>query len=74
MDNQHNKIKGYRDLLQEEIDLINECKVLAEACGVLIAKLDALESNDKRCIGIGKTKLQEGFMWVIRGVAQPTTF
>ena len=26
MDNQHQKIKGYRDLSQEEIDLMNEIK------------------------------------------------
>lgn len=26
MDNQHKKIKGYRDLLQEEIDLMNRIK------------------------------------------------
>lgn len=40
MDNQHQKIKGYRDLSQTEIDLMNEGKELAEKCGDFIAKLE----------------------------------
>ena len=74
MENQHKKITGYRELSQEEIDLMNEGKALAEACGQLIAKLESLDSTDMRCVQLGKTNLQQGFMWAIRGVAQPTTF
>lgn len=74
MDNQHKKITGYRDLSQEEIDLMNEAKELAKNCGQLIAKLESLDSTDKRSIALGKTNLQQGFMWAIRGIAQPTTF
>lgn len=74
MDNQHQKITGYRDLSQEEIDLMNEGKALAEKCGEFIAKLEANAATDKRCVALGKTSLQQGFMWAIRGVAQPTTF
>lgn len=85
MENQHQKIKGYRDLSQEEIDLMNEGKALAEQCGVYIAKLRAQASVlnpdggkqpalDQRWISIGATDLQRGFMAVIRGIAQPTTF
>ena len=74
MDNQHQKIKGYRDLSQEEIDLMNEGKALAEKCGEFIAKLEADTTTDKRCAALGKTNLQQGFMWAIRAVAQPTTF
>lgn len=74
MENQHQKITGYRDLSQEEIDLMNEGKALAEKCGEFIAKLEATESTDKRNVALGKTNLQQGFMWAIRGVAQPTTF
>ena len=39
MENQHEKITGYRDLTQDEIDLMNEGKALAERCGEYIAKL-----------------------------------
>lgn len=31
-------------------------------------------SLDKRWVSIGATQLQQGFMAVIRGIAQPTTF
>ncbi|MBN49982.1 MAG: hypothetical protein CMN85_10605 [Spongiibacteraceae bacterium] len=74
MDNQHKKIKGYRDLTQEEIDLMNEGKALAEQCGNFIAKLEANDTTDKRSVALGKTSLQQGFMWAIRGVAKPSTF
>ena len=74
MKDQHEKIKGYRDLSQEEIDLMNEGKALAEQCGAFIDKLLATESTDKRNVSLGKTNLQQGFMWAIRSVAQPTTF
>ena len=82
------KITGYRNLGQAETDLMNEGKALAEQCGVFIAKLRGLPpthpgcepSNtgrltlDQRWISIGATQLQQGFMAVIRGIAQPTTF
>jgi hypothetical protein len=74
MKDQHEKIKGYRDLSQEEIDLMNEGKDLAEQCGAYIKKLMAKEGIDMRAVALGKTNLQQGFMWAIRAVAQPTTF
>jgi hypothetical protein len=74
MDNQHKKIKGYRDLSQEEIDLMNEAKELAAKVGELTDKLMACDKTDKRWVAIGTTDLQKGFMSLIRGVAQPTTF
>jgi len=74
MDNQHKKIKGYRDLSQEEIDMMNEAKELANKVGELCEKLNNIQSIDKRWLDIGKTDLQKGFMSLIRSVAQPTTF
>ena len=74
MDNQHKKIKGYRDLSQEEIDLMNECKEMSEKVGALTEKLHAVQSIDHRWVAIGVTDLQKGFMSIIRGIAQPTTF
>ncbi len=74
MDNQHKQIKGYRDLSQEEIDLMNEAKYLAVQVGDLVAKIQVTPLTDKRWVSIGKTDLQKGFMSLIRAVAQPTTF
>lgn len=74
MKDQHTKIKGYRDLSQEEIDLMNECKLLASQVGDAIEKLEGVNSIDKRWLSISKTELQKGFMSLIRSIAQPTTF
>jgi hypothetical protein len=81
------KITGYRQLSQAEVDLMNEGKALAEACGKYIEKLrshadvarktDVVQLTpvlDQRWISIGAADLQRGFMAVIRGIAQPTTF
>jgi hypothetical protein len=74
MKDQHKKIKGYRDLSQEEIDLMNEAKELAEKCGALVQRMRDVKTNDQRWISTGATDLQKGFMCIIRGVTQPTTF
>jgi len=83
MKDQHTKIKGYRDLSQEEIDLMNEAKELAERVGQFIDKLQSIspmnvsDTNmipDGRWLNIAKTDLQQGFMSLTRAVAKPTTF
>lgn len=70
------KITGYRQLSETEAALMNEGKALAEQCGAYIEKLrvESRVSLDQRWISIGATDLQRGFMSVIRGIAQPTTF
>lgn len=81
MDNQHRKIKGYRELSQEEIDLMNEIKEKAAEVGDLVAKLERAEfarssdeDTDKRWVNIGKTDLQKGFMALTRSIAKPDFF
>lgn len=83
------RITGYRQLSEAEVALMNEAKALAEMCGIFIEKLrlhanagpnvtpDDLAAGpplDQRWISIGATQLQQGWMAVIRGIAQPTTF
>lgn len=74
MENQHKKIKGYRELTQAEIDLMNEVKAKGVELGELVEKLMATDGLDKRWISIGKTDLQTGLMALVRGIAQPETF
>ena len=74
MENQHKKIKGYRDLSQEEIDMMNEMKEHGEALAKTIDKLSNIDGLDHRWISIGKTDLQKGIMSVVRGIAQPESF
>lgn len=74
MENQHKHIKGYRDLSEDEIALMNKAKEMAEQVGSLVEEIMEHPDTDKRWAAIGKTELQKGFMSLIRGVAQPTTF
>lgn len=74
MDNQHRQIKGYRELSQEEIDLMNEIKSKGVELGELVEKLRASPTLDQRWISIGATDLQTGLMALTRGVARPTFF
>lgn len=48
MDNQHQRIKGYRDLTQVEIDLMNKIKAHGQATASLIAEVRGhLETQTK---------------------------
>ena len=88
MDNQHKLIKGYRELNEQEIALINEIKTVAEQVGALVAKvhdmndfaydhtvasLDARE-HARVFIEDAKLRLQIGFMELTRAIAKSTTF
>jgi len=71
MENQHRKIKGYRELSQEEIDAMNKVKELANEIGAFI---EELADVDPRWLAIAKTDLQKGFMSLTRAIAQPEFF
>ena len=87
MDNQHTKISGYRDLNQEEIDLMNEAKQLEAKCLAfrshvekkLINKALSKQSEKERYrnaqasrwIAMARTDLETGFMALVRAIAQP---
>jgi len=74
MDNQHRIIKGYRELNQQEIDLMNEIKANGEVLRVLVNKLRNTPGLDQRWVAIGQTDLQTGIMALVRAVAQPESF
>lgn len=74
VDNQHQKIKGYRDLSEREIGLMNDAKSKAEDLGKLIDVLGEMPDIDKRWLAIAKTDLQKGFMSLVRSIAKPSTF
>lgn len=80
MDNQHQKIKGYRELSQTEIDLMNESKALAAQVGEFIDKLENTNVErgavvaDVGWLMTAKTDLQKGFMALTRSIAKPESF
>lgn len=68
------KVVGYRKLSEEEIELMNEGKELAEKVRVYTEKLSTVRGIDYRWLSIGVTDLQKGFMSTIRSIAKPSTF
>ena len=74
MDNQHRKIKGYRELTQEEIDAMNEVKAMGIKLSELVEKLENNKDLDQRWIESGKTDLQKGLMALTRSIARPEFF
>lgn len=69
MDNQHKQIKGYRDLTQKEIDLMNKIKSLAEEVGKLVDEVLEQESDLYSESGYELYKetygnLDDNFMWI----------
>ena len=74
MENQHQQIKGYRDLSQAEIDAMNAIKAKAEDVGKLLEVAAEIPGVDKRWLAIATTDLQKGFMAAVRAIAKPTSF
>lgn len=89
MDNQHRKIMGYRELSQEEIELINAIKghgVLLEELVKACRNADVKEGKNgdrehderldeaSRWRDIAKTHFQQGLMALTRSVAKPNFF
>lgn len=71
MDNQHQKITGYRDLTQSEIDGMNSIKALEADAGGLFKHIGKIEGVDPRLMALAKSNLQQGFMWFVRSIAKP---
>ena len=59
MENQHRKIKGYRELSQDEIDIMNSIKTKAEEVGELIQELKSVRAHDEMYIGIDDALTKE---------------
>ena len=74
MDNQHRKIKGYRELDEREVAAMNHVKEVAAMVGDVVAAMEDNSALDPRWVAIGKTDLQTGFMALTRSVAKPDFF
>jgi hypothetical protein len=75
MENQHRQIKGYRELDQDEIDLMNEIKSFGPDLAAIVEKMRSNPAKfDQRWVSIGATDLQTGLMALTRAVARPDFF
>lgn len=74
MDNQHRKIKGYRELSETEISHMNEIKEMGKSLGELVERIKNIDGVDQRWVAIGATDLQKGLMALTRSIAKPDFF
>ncbi len=85
---QHTKIKGYRDLTQEEIDLVNKIKNMGTELEKLLEEVENTfpTTYSSTFLGEGheteyyewwteaRLSLKKGLMFLVRAVAKPTSF
>lgn len=74
-----NNVSGYRKLCGAELHLVNKIKAHGPVLEQLLTDIDELVSGREdpyhpeshRALALGKTNVQQGFMWLIRAVAAP---
>jgi DNA helicase TIP49 (TBP-interacting protein) len=85
MENQHRKISGYRELNQQEIDLMNRIKALGPLIEAVVYDVkEHVDLNDhtkefidaecQKWLEDGKMEMKKGLMSLTRAVARPTFF
>ena len=64
-------VKGYRNLIQAAVDLVNEVKDAERALGDLWRKVTAADGNDRRWSAVARTHFEEGCSALVRSIASP---
>lgn len=70
MENQHRLVKGYRDLSQTEIDLMNEVKGLEQQVGQLWQRVRDADTGGAVYMDYARSQLQGGFMWLVKAIGK----
>jgi hypothetical protein len=65
-------VHGYRPLPKDSIDLVNIFKIDEEQALRHLDQLESRDDIDKRWLAIGRTRLQEAYMAIVRSIFQPT--
>lgn len=74
MENQHKHIKGYRDLTEEEVALMNEVKSKGNELEELIERVSMIDGIDEDWLHEGEMTLKKGVMFLVRSIAKPNSF
>ncbi len=74
MNDEKQKISGYRELTQFEINMVNDCKKVGASLEMQIDALQNIGGIDQRCVSLAKTNLQQGLMWLGRSITKPVGF
>jgi hypothetical protein len=65
-------MRGYRPLPADTVDLVNEFKIMEERTLRMLDQLAERADLDKRWLAIGRTRLEEAYMAIVRAIFQPT--
>ena len=72
VDNQHKIIKGYRDLTEDEIAVMNALKAREASWNKVIDSMKAAgDEYDQRYVSLAATHVETGVMFAIKAVARP---
>lgn len=65
-------VVGYTDQKDTTVDVVNENKILEE---LVLRRIDNIAKSgdfaDQRCVALARTKVEEAFMWLNRGIFKP---
>lgn len=64
-------ITGYRDLSEQDLQVVNSIKKLELEVGAVWRLVNGLDDSDKRWAAIAKTDLEKAFMCLVRSVTNP---
>jgi hypothetical protein len=73
VDNQHQRIAGYRDLSEAEIAVMNEIKAQEAQFAELWRQVIDLDGVDKQWAAVARTHVEEGCSALVRSVARPVS-
>lgn len=71
MENQHQKITGYRDFDEDTVRKINHIKNLEHGIAEQWHLYRAFHDVDQRELALAKTHFEEAFMHFVKAVAKP---
>jgi hypothetical protein len=57
---------------KDATNLMKSAKALELQCEALIIRMEQNENTNKRGVALAKTNIQQGFMWALRSIEQPT--
>ena len=73
VDNQHRKIRGYRELTDDELAAMNVVKANEAKIKAMIDGLaeDCTHADAERWLEMARDHLETGFMYAVKAIARP---
>lgn len=66
-------VRGYRELTQAEVDLVNAVKDAEAAYASVWKRVKDTSGVDQRMVALARTNMEDATMWLSRAVFQPVS-